>query len=218
MKTLELKYLGGFSIIRDGKPVTDFKTRKGQALLCFLAVSGKQFSRSTLAGMFWMDMPESQALMNLRKVVSRLKSFSTHLLISREHLAFNRDAPYWLDVSEFENAAAVRSNIQRLQYAVSLYQGDFLDGFDLEDSPLFADWVRDRQAHLHEIAFVSLQMLVNHFARLRNYHTAIHFSRQLIRVDPCSEDAHRDFNAPVEPVWTAQRSHPAVRIVPAHLE
>ena len=74
MTTLELKCLGGLAFHTEWTSHPGVEIQKGQALLCYLAVSGKRFTRSSLAGMFWMDMPESQALMNLRKVLNRMKS------------------------------------------------------------------------------------------------------------------------------------------------
>jgi DNA-binding SARP family transcriptional activator len=187
--TLELKCLGGLVFLQNELPILDLKSTKGQALLCYLAVSGKRFTRSALAGIFWGDMPESQALMNLRKVLNRMKPLSDYLLIARETLAINPHSSYWLDVREF-NAAAAQSDIQSLQYAASLYQGDFLDGFDVDDIPLFTDWVRSQRARLREAAVDCLQTLIHHFTDINDYHAAIHFTRQLLTIETWNEEAH----------------------------
>jgi predicted ATPase/DNA-binding SARP family transcriptional activator len=173
-------------------PVTGFKSSKGQALFCYLAVSRKRFTRSVLAGMFWMDMPEIQALTNLRKVLNRMKPLSAYLLVERDTLAFNFEAPHSLDVKEFESASADRANIQQMQYAVSLYTGDFLDGFDDDEIPLFADWVRSQRGRLRQAAINNLQTLIKHFSERHNYTEAISFARQLLTIEPWNEEAHRD--------------------------
>ena len=49
MTTLELRFLGGVVIRQDGWPLVALKSQKGQALLCYLAVTGKAHSRSALA-------------------------------------------------------------------------------------------------------------------------------------------------------------------------
>lgn len=176
--------------LQNGIPILDFNSTKGQALLCYLAVSRKRFTRSFLAGIFWEDMPESQALMNLRKVLHRIKFFAPYLLIGHETLAFNPNTLYWLDVKEFETAASTQNDIQRWQYAASLYQGDFLDGFDNDEIPLFADWVRSQRARLRESAVDCLQTLIRVLIEQGNTLTAIHYSRQLLGIESWNEEAH----------------------------
>ena len=84
-KKLELALLGNVEIRRDGLPATDFKSRKAQALLCYLAVTGRSHSRPALAGLLWGDMPEAKARMNLSQALSNLRrSFGDHLIITRQ--------------------------------------------------------------------------------------------------------------------------------------
>ena len=85
---------------------------------------------------------------------------------------------------------SAQSDIQRLQYAASLYQGDFLDGFDVDDIPLFTDWVRSQRARLREAAVDCLQTLIHHFTDINDYHAAIHFTRQLLTIETWNEEAH----------------------------
>jgi DNA-binding SARP family transcriptional activator len=180
MTTLELRFLGGLNIHQDGVPLTALKSQKGQALLCYLAVTGKDYSRSALAGLLWPEMPEANALMNLRKVLDRLKPHvAPYLLITRESIAFDQDASYWLDVVEFEAGIATKADISRLQTAVALYQGDFLDGFDLPDAPRFDGWVLRQRARLRDAALGALHHLIMHFSTQGTYVIAITYARQL---------------------------------------
>ena len=99
MAALELKFLGGIFIHLDNAPLTALKSKKGQALLCYLAVTGKEHSRSALSGLLWTDVSEKKARANLRKTLSRLKPhLRSHLTITRESIAFTQDAAHWLDV------------------------------------------------------------------------------------------------------------------------
>ena len=183
---------GGLTFLQNGIPVPDLNSIKGQALLCYLAVSGKRFTRSTLAGMFWTDMQENHALTNLRKVLFQLKSLSSYLVVDRHSLSFNQDTPTSIDVKDFENAAAAQSNPERLQFAISLYQGDFLDGFEDDEMPMFADWVRSQRTRLHERATDCLQVLIKHFSDQKNYSSAIQFIRHQLKIEAWNEDAHRE--------------------------
>jgi DNA-binding SARP family transcriptional activator len=190
MTILELRFLGGLAVHQDDAPLTALKSQKGKALLCYLVVTGKDYTRSALAGLLWPEMPEANALMNLRKVLDRLKPHvAPYLLITRESIAFNQDASYWLDVTEFEAGMATRSDIGRLQTAVALYRGDFLDGFDLPDAPRFDGWVLRQRARLRDAALDILHHLIMHFATQDTYELAITYARQLLAIEPW----HRHF-------------------------
>ena len=206
MALLELKLLGGLTLQQDDGLLTDIKSQKGVALLCYLVVSRRQATRPFLAALFWPDMPETQALMNLRKVLQRLQPLRPYLIITRETVAFNQDAEYCLDVAEFEGGKAVSSfgnaqdgsmqavphDITRLQKATSLYQGDFLDGFMLADAPLFEEWVLAQRARLREVALAALQRLIAHFGEEGGHETAVAYARQLLTIEPWHEETHRE--------------------------
>lgn len=189
---LELRFLGGLSIQQDGATLAELKSHKGQALLCYLAVTGQSVSRSSLAGLLWSDMPEKSALMNLRKTLSRIKPLSPYLLITRKTLAFDKDVPHWLDVAEFERLANATTRLPNLQDAVALYQDDFLANFVTDDGLLFEEWVLAQRARLREIALRSLHMLITGFSEHHDFSTAITYARQLLRLEPYQEGTHRD--------------------------
>jgi DNA-binding SARP family transcriptional activator len=205
MALLEMRFLGGLTLQQDGVPLTEVKSQKGQALLCYLAVSQKQASRPYLAALFWPDMPDAQAVMNLRKVLNRLKPLTPYLLITRETVAFNQNADCWLDVTEFEEGtatatllnlvkplnASVPQDIFCLQKALTLYQGDFLDGFMLADAPLFEEWLLAQRARLREAALTALHHLVTHFREDERSETAVGYARQLLTIEPWHEETHR---------------------------
>lgn len=80
---LELTLFGNIKIRRDGLLMTDFKSLKAQALLCYLAVTGRPHSRSALAGLLWGEKPEAKARMNLSQALSGLRRlFGDHLTIT----------------------------------------------------------------------------------------------------------------------------------------
>jgi predicted ATPase/DNA-binding SARP family transcriptional activator len=139
-------------------------------------------------------LPEKSARTNLRKTLSRLKHhLSPFLNISRETIAFNLDAPYLLDVAEFEANVTngTNINIRRLRESISLYKGDFLEGFDLPNALLFDEWVQTQRARLREIALDGLHALVDHCMDHKDYDSGITFARKLVRIEPWQEEAHR---------------------------
>ncbi len=193
MTTLELRFLGGLTIDQDGRPLTALKSQKGQALLCYLALTGKAHTRSALAGLFWPEMAEENALMNLRNVLNKLNQhLNSHLLINRQTITWSQNTSAWVDVAEFEAGLAAKSDISRLQAAVALYYGDFLEGFNLDDAPQFEGWILGQRARLREAVETTLQYLVTHFAGRGDYVTAITYARQLLAIEPWREEGHRE--------------------------
>jgi DNA-binding SARP family transcriptional activator len=99
---LQFRLLGQPQIARGGQPLNDFATRKAQALLIYLASTGYLHSREKLAGLFWPDMPNCQALKNLRTILPGLRQLvGPYLIITREAIAFDRAQPHWLDVEDY---------------------------------------------------------------------------------------------------------------------
>jgi DNA-binding SARP family transcriptional activator/tetratricopeptide (TPR) repeat protein len=194
---LQLALLGNLEIYRDGVPLTGLRSSKAQALLCFLAMTGRPHLRPTLAGLLWGELPEVNARGNLRKAVADLRRLlAPHLQISRQAIAFDRDSPYWLDVERFEakvGGAATEVAIGELQEAVELYRGDFLEGFYVRQAPAFEEWMLAQQARLRELAEQALHTLVVHHTRQgeAGFAPAIHYTTRLLHLDPWREEAHR---------------------------
>lgn len=189
---LELCFLGGLTIRRNGAPLSAIKSRKGMALSCYLAVTRSTATRSLLAGLFWPDMEEAAARLNLRSVLHRLKPVFPYLLVTRTTVTFDVDAPHWLDVELFERHSGKSATPAQLGEAVALYKGDFLAGFDTHEFPLFDEWVMGQRARLRERVLRSLQELVRHSAAREDLPAAIDFARQLLRLEPYHETMQRE--------------------------
>jgi predicted ATPase/Tfp pilus assembly protein PilF len=196
---LQLRLLGGVVITRGGAPVEGFISAKAQALLCYLAVTGHPHSRQALAGLLWGEMPEAAAQTNLRQALSNLRRLvGSHLRITRHTVAFDREAPYWLDVEAFEaeirkGLPVERANLQpaSLRAAVELYRGDFLAGFSVRGAPGFEEWAVVERERLWGLAVQALEQLAGHHAARGEHGPAIEYTRQLLALDPWREEAHR---------------------------
>jgi DNA-binding SARP family transcriptional activator len=70
---LELTLFGSPTAQYHSQPVTGFRSSKAQALLYYLAVTGRPHTRPTLAGLFWGDQPEAAARTSLSKCLSNLR-------------------------------------------------------------------------------------------------------------------------------------------------
>lgn len=193
-KSLVLKLMGVPQISLAGVPITQFVSRKAQALLIYIAVTGKLHSRERLAELFWQNLPTSKAMNNLRAILPNLRQLvGSHLLITRQTVAFNRDCSYCLDVEAIQELGqcSTAANFQGLAEAVIHYSGDFLEGFDLPEAPEFENWVLIERERLRELVIGGLHTLVDHNLTHKKYTAGLTLTHKLLQLDPWRETAHQ---------------------------
>jgi DNA-binding SARP family transcriptional activator len=89
---LQFELLGGVRISRHGAPLTGFASRKVQALLCYLAVTGRPHHREALAGLLWGEVPEAAAQTSLRQALANLRKLAgDHQLTDRTTIGLAGD-------------------------------------------------------------------------------------------------------------------------------
>jgi DNA-binding SARP family transcriptional activator len=190
-ETLHLALLGGLPVARGGEELR-FVSRKAQALLAYLAVTGRPRSREALAGLLWGGAPEARAAGNLRVTLSNLRRVvPDHVLITRRAVAFDRQSDCWLDVAEFEQQVT-SSRRQDAALAAELYRGDFLEGFYVRDAPLLEEWVLAERERLRQMVLQALHRLVAHHSSRGEYAAGIEHAIRLLALDPWREEAHRE--------------------------
>ena len=193
--SVELTLFGSPELLHHGQVVTGFRSSKAQALLYYLAVTGRAHTRSALAGLLWGDQPETAARVSLSKCLSNLHDLlGDALLIERQTVSFNRSIPYQLDTETFAAGIAApttAADAQRLQSALSLYRGDFLEGFYVRDAPDFEQWLLGQRAQLREAAVQGLHGLAQFAEGQGNLAGAIQQTRRLLALEPWREEAHR---------------------------
>ena len=177
--------------------------------------------RETLAGLLWPEWPErsarhslSQAIHNLRKVVEGRapgdlarsdegEIASPFFFITRHSIQFNTDSDHTLDVTtvamllagcekhRHDEVEACDACIERLQEAVRLYRGDFLEGFSVADSPAFEEWISLRRERLHRSMMDGLRLLSSCHERRGELDQALRHAWRWLELDPWQERAHR---------------------------
>jgi len=218
MVNLDISLFGQFQVIlhdshHGSRPAT-FKTDLARALLAYLAVENqKSHRRSSLAGLLWPEQPEDSARHNLRQTLLYLRK-SIHdvemgpfLRINRQEIQFETNSSYHIDVSDFyANIQAVENHhhtyptnclacMKRLEEAVEIYQGDFLENLFLESSALFEEWAMLERETLRRYALQALNWLAEYDLQRRNYPRASSYAWRQIQMDPLHEQAYRQFMA-----------------------
>jgi len=194
MNTLGLKLLGSPQISLNGHPITHLISRKAQALLIYVAVTGRQHSREMLAELFWQNMPSNQSMKNLRTVLPNLRQVvGSHLIITRQTILFNRECSYCLDVETVQAIAnsPETDNLQSLSEAITQYQGDFLEGFYVPNAPDFENWAFMERERLRALAIEGLHTLAEKYLKRHNYTAGLAVTRKLLTLDPWRETAHQ---------------------------
>lgn len=198
MSTLRISLLGGFTLEGPGGPLPTIPSLPARSLFAYLIMQRHQaHTRDRLAYLFWIDLDETTARRRLSHALWEIghtldaMTASDYLLIDRESIRFNLDAPYWLDVEAFD--AGIQASregpppaaIATLEDAVALYHGDFLAGF-------YDDWVVREQDRLRERYLEALHRLVELNKAQGNYKSAATHAGELVHYDPLQEEAHRE--------------------------
>ncbi|MFC2031260.1 BTAD domain-containing putative transcriptional regulator, partial [Chloroflexota bacterium] len=185
---LEIITLGSPSIRCDGIPVTELTTRKVEALLVYLACTRRVHSRELLAEMFWAERTQERSLGNLRVALTSLrKNLPDYVTITRETVTLNPEADIWLDAAELEE----KLNAGRVEEAVDLYRGDFLEGFYVRACPAFEDWASTERERARRIVLQGLTQLVTQHTQQGSHEEGIICATRLLQIDPYMEEGHR---------------------------
>lgn len=179
---LTISLFGSFQATLHGKPLGDFRSNKGRALLAYLVLAKQQpVARTTLTDLLWQDYQPNSARTNLRQVLSNLREILAPLdLIQSDYQTVQLTldpAVVWCDVLAFDelleacqrhtHATLAHCPLcqTRLQQAAALYKGAFLETFGEIDSTPFQEWRRAQRTH-YAARFVDIQA-VQHTAGQR---------------------------------------------------
>ena len=145
MPRLSIRLFGAVRVTLEEEPVTGFESDKARALLAYLAVEAdRAHQREKLAGMLWPESTEQVAraylrrlLVNVRRAIGDHESHPPPLHITRQTIQFNMLSDSWVDVTAFLTLVLARGStdletIHRLEEAVELCRGAFLEGFSGE--------------------------------------------------------------------------------------
>src|SRR5215469_2206170 len=196
--SLEVFTLGKLQIRRNGLPLADFPTRKVEALLVYLACTGRSSPREQLAELLWDERTQAQSLTNLRSTLSRLnEQVAPFLLITRKDISIQPLAKVWVDSVELSitlqstKRPLSSSTAKRLEQALTLYKGDFLSGFYINESRGFEDWQLAERERLRVGVMEALSQLVTFYLGQGRFEAGLAHASRLLELDPLREETHR---------------------------
>jgi predicted ATPase/DNA-binding SARP family transcriptional activator len=184
---LEIRTFGGLSVRLNGRGIKGMGSNKAEAMLVYLVVKRKQHTRNELATLFWPECTQQHASTSLRVVLSILrKNLRDYLEICRDTAGINPDADIYLDLSDLEKKLAGGE----IEQALQLYQGDFLQGFHIRESPEFEDWLRLEQEHLRELIIGALNRSISRAIDAEEYSKGRRLVNRLLELEPFDERAY----------------------------
>lgn len=225
MARLSLYLLGPPRIERDGAPIK-VDTRKGIALLAYLAITGESKRRDSLVNLLWPESDQTRGRASLRRTLSALKRAlaGDWLEADRETVSL-KASPYsstgsgqaiWLDVDQFQTCLAeclahghppsqvCPACLTPLTTAVELYRDDFLSGFSLKDSFDFDDWQFFQAEALRRELAGALERLAQGYSAQGEFESATSYASRWLALDRLNEVAHCQLMQLY--AWSGQRS------------
>jgi DNA-binding SARP family transcriptional activator/predicted ATPase len=184
---LRIELLGQFRITYAGQQVSGIHARQQELLTYMILNRRRRLSRQQIAGLFWPESNDSQALTNLRRELHNLRRSLPHadrfLLIEPGDLGWRDESSFTCDVYDFE-AATEQGGLENLERAAQLYQGDLLPA-------CYQDWIAPQRERLSEKVVDGLKRLTAAREDQCGYADAIRYARRLITLDPLDEEAYR---------------------------
>ncbi|TVR52752.1 MAG: hypothetical protein EA421_12925 [Gemmatimonadales bacterium] len=204
MDHLRIRLFGGLEVCQGDSQLPALPTRRARSLLAYLVLHrDRPVHRDLLCGLLWGEHPETEARKALRTTLWRIRSVlepqeedrGTFLRMDGPQVTFPGTGDVWVDALEFEGCVERRAfdapgalspeATGRLYRAVSLYQGDLLDG-------IYDDWCHFDRERFSLAYLGALERLMTHHKSQGQWLAAISFGRQLLRKDPIREHVHRE--------------------------
>jgi DNA-binding SARP family transcriptional activator/TolB-like protein len=163
--SLRLTMLGPLTVWRDGATVTLPASRKVRALMAYLALAPQAVARSHLCELLW-DVPNDPRG-ELRWCLSKLRGILDE---PRRRRVSTHGEMVSLDLSDcmvdaIEVLRATRHGLEalppeRLRALAQLFNGDFLDGLDIERHPAFYSWLTAQRRRFRGCQVALIECLV----------------------------------------------------------
>lgn len=190
---------GEFRIENDQGQPLKLGIRKAQLLLAHLLLHpGQLRPRERLVDLFWPESEEAKAERSLNQTIYVLRNLlepkgtpkGAYLITKQRAVQFNSDSDVWVDIHEFESLlkkseqATAQEQIELLNQATSLYQGDLLEGS-------YDDWCLEARESFRTLYINGLKTLIDHHASQNEFDVAIDYAKQSLSKDPFQEETHR---------------------------
>lgn len=196
-KLIYVYCFGNFKVLfkKDSKSI-QWKTTKAQELFAYLIkYSNKAVSKDKILEDIWPDMNPEQTSVWLHTYIYQIRNVLKKVGIKKGLVYENKG--YSLiskgiidDVYKFKKliknskkCERMQDKIEYLKQAISLYKGDYLEGF-------YNKWIVEEKYYLEEIYISSLEHLAKIYIENKEYKKAVKYLEKMLKKDPLLEKAH----------------------------
>ena len=194
---LHVSLLGEQVITDDGTAVQARSSRTAALVAYLVAHAGSPQARQVIAGTFWPDSTDAQALTNLRRELHHLRQVlgdEPSLVVTSRDLCWHDTATCQVDLRTFAIereaalAAAAAGDSEGIAAhataAVAQYQGDLLPG-------VYDDWLLEARSALQRECADLCDLLSATRARTGDLTGAVDAARRRIQLQPLEEVGYR---------------------------
>ncbi len=214
--SLHVELIGPPVVTVDGEPLI-VDTRKATALLAYLAAGERQRRRDHLAAMLWPDSSEERARAALRRTLAALRSGlgGRWVEADRETVTLSGDA-LSVDVDRLAVVAdsmhehghsadeVCDSCIPLLRQGLRTIRGEFMEGFHVNGSFAFDDWVQGTSDRIRATGAMLMDRLADAETARGDFDSATVTLRRRLRLDPLHEPTYRRLM--LLRAWTGDRA------------
>ena len=194
-RQIKIRLFGGINLKVDDNEIIGFVSSKAEALFVLLAHTQQPQRREYLAEMLWPGRSQKQSAANLRVLLSNLRKVVPEFVnISRNFVAFNLDADYWLDTRTFLEQFSPQSDggsFRKQWEALQLYRGRFLEGYQLRDGQGFHTWLIEEQTQIHRLVLQRSEQFIDHLQKQGRHDDVLSWTGRLLHIDPLYERFYR---------------------------
>jgi DNA-binding SARP family transcriptional activator len=198
LSALNVRLLGGFSLLYQGLPIAGLNKARWQSLLAYLILrAGAPQPRQQIAFLFWPDTLEAHARNNLRQSLHQIRlklpEPDRFLAVNANEVCWQADEGQVIDVELFRQALSAADRAARgadtpgvrqgLEQALAHYQGDLLPN-------CYDDWINPEREQLRQLHHMAMQKLARAHEAQQEYALAAQTMLQLLRLDPLDENGY----------------------------
>jgi DNA-binding SARP family transcriptional activator/tetratricopeptide (TPR) repeat protein len=184
----------GEQVIADAATGVRCSSPRALALVGYLAAhAGAPQSRQRIAGLFWPDSGDAQALTNLRRELHHLRQslgpepaleVTARDLCWRDTETCEVDLRIFVQAREATLAADGAELLEHAARAVAAYRGDFLPG-------VYDDWAIEARAEFERQCADLCDRLAEERSRIGDHTGALEAARRRVRLQPLEEVGYR---------------------------
>jgi DNA-binding SARP family transcriptional activator len=192
---LRVRALGGLEVELNGtRPASEvWNHARPRELLAYLLSHPEGRTREQVGAALWPEASSTQVKNRFHVLLHKLRrglGRSDAVVTVGERYRINPDADVWFDATTFDRevTAARRTgpaSVARLESALALYRGDFLEGETM------GDWTLAIQDRLRRLYVEGLSALADHLMARQEFAAAAEQLEVLVQKEELREDAYR---------------------------